>query len=98
MTSSVRVGPLTTDAEPGYDAMSKARFEFRWRDQFALALDPETAQLYHDRLVRHLHRNEQPCLFRCISGQPLRHHSHDTQIVCATASIILLVLTRIASA
>ena len=26
------------------DAMSKARFEFRWRDQFALALDPETAQ------------------------------------------------------
>ncbi len=25
------------------DAMSKARFEFRWRDQFALALDPETA-------------------------------------------------------
>jgi len=24
--------------------MSKARFEFRWRDQFALALDPETAQ------------------------------------------------------
>ena len=30
------------------DAMSKARFEFRWRDQFALALDPETAQHYHD--------------------------------------------------
>ena len=30
------------------DALSKARFEFRWRDQFALALDPETAQLYHD--------------------------------------------------
>ena len=30
------------------DAMSKARFEFRWRDQFALALDPETAQAYHD--------------------------------------------------
>jgi phosphomethylpyrimidine synthase len=30
------------------DAMSKARFEFRWRDQFALALDPETAQIYHD--------------------------------------------------
>ena len=30
------------------DAMSKARFEFRWRDQFALALDPETAQAFHD--------------------------------------------------
>jgi phosphomethylpyrimidine synthase len=33
------------------DAMSKARFEFRWRDQFALALDPETAQLYHDQTL-----------------------------------------------
>ena len=33
------------------DAMSKARFEFRWRDQFALALDPETAQLYHDETL-----------------------------------------------
>jgi phosphomethylpyrimidine synthase len=30
------------------DALSKARFEFRWRDQFHLALDPETAQAYHD--------------------------------------------------
>ena len=33
------------------DAMAKARFEFRWRDQFALALDPETAQLYHDETL-----------------------------------------------
>ncbi len=30
------------------DALSKARFEFRWRDQFALGLDPETAEAYHD--------------------------------------------------
>ncbi len=30
------------------DALSKARFEFRWRDQFNLALDPETAVAYHD--------------------------------------------------
>jgi len=30
------------------DALSKARFEFRWRDQFALSLDPETAEKYHD--------------------------------------------------
>ena len=29
-------------------AMSKARFEFRWRDQFHLALDPERAQEFHD--------------------------------------------------
>jgi phosphomethylpyrimidine synthase len=30
------------------NAMSKARFEFRWEDQFNLALDPETARAYHD--------------------------------------------------
>jgi len=30
------------------DALSKARFEFRWKDQFALSLDPETAMAYHD--------------------------------------------------
>ena len=30
------------------DALSKARFEFRWEDQFHLALDPETAQEFHD--------------------------------------------------
>jgi len=30
------------------DALSKARFEFRWEDQFNLGLDPETAREYHD--------------------------------------------------
>jgi phosphomethylpyrimidine synthase len=33
------------------DALSKARFEFRWRDQFNLALDPVTAQAYHDETL-----------------------------------------------
>jgi len=28
--------------------VSKARFEFRWEDQFNLAMDPETARSYHD--------------------------------------------------
>jgi phosphomethylpyrimidine synthase len=30
------------------DALSKARFEFRWKDQFNLSLDPETAHAFHD--------------------------------------------------
>jgi len=30
------------------NALSKARFEFHWRDQFNLALDPQTAQAFHD--------------------------------------------------
>ncbi len=33
------------------DAISKARFEFRWRDQFNLSLDPETAVAYHDETL-----------------------------------------------
>ena len=33
------------------DALSKARFEFRWRDQFALSLDPETAGAMHDETL-----------------------------------------------
>ncbi|MDY0323904.1 MAG: phosphomethylpyrimidine synthase ThiC, partial [Candidatus Carbobacillus sp.] len=33
------------------DALSKARFEFRWRDQFHLALDPMTAAAYHDETL-----------------------------------------------
>ena len=33
------------------DALSKARFEFNWPEQFRLALDPETAQRYHDEAL-----------------------------------------------
>jgi len=33
------------------DALSKARFEFRWQDQFELSLDPDTARAYHDQTL-----------------------------------------------
>ena len=33
------------------DAMSRARFEFRWKDQFHLGLDPDTAMQYHDETL-----------------------------------------------
>ncbi|MGI8718099.1 MAG: phosphomethylpyrimidine synthase ThiC [Lapillicoccus sp.] len=33
------------------DALSTARFEFRWRDQFALSLDPHTAESFHDETL-----------------------------------------------
>mgnify|MGYP001466133540 CR=1 FL=1 len=33
------------------DALSKARFEFDWAEQFRLSLDPETAQAYHDETL-----------------------------------------------
>lgn len=37
------------------DALSKARFEFRWEDQFNLSLDPETARRYHDENLPQKH-------------------------------------------
>ncbi|HEY0145093.1 MAG TPA: phosphomethylpyrimidine synthase ThiC [Methylovirgula sp.] len=33
------------------DALSRARFDFRWQDQFNLSLDPETARLFHDETL-----------------------------------------------
>ncbi|ARJ37662.1 phosphomethylpyrimidine synthase ThiC [Sporosarcina ureae] len=39
------------DAYKRDDALSKARFEFRWRDQFNLSLDPERAMEYHDETL-----------------------------------------------
>ena len=33
------------------DALSRARFEFRWKDQFNLSLDPETAERFHDQTL-----------------------------------------------
>ena len=33
------------------NAISKARFEFRWKDQFHLSLDPEMAEKYHDQTL-----------------------------------------------
>lgn len=43
-------------------AMSKARFEFRWRDQFHLALDPERAREFHDQtLPDEIHKEKHFC-------------------------------------
>ena len=33
------------------NALSKARFEFRWEDQFNIGLDPDTARAYHDETL-----------------------------------------------
>jgi phosphomethylpyrimidine synthase len=33
------------------DALSRARFDFRWEDQFNLGLDPDTAREYHDETL-----------------------------------------------
>ncbi|MEN3793403.1 phosphomethylpyrimidine synthase ThiC [Fulvimarina sp. MAC3] len=44
------------------DALSRARFEFRWEDQFNLSLDPDTARLYHDEtLPKEAHKTAHFC-------------------------------------
>lgn len=41
------------------NAMSKARYQFRWRDQFNLSLDPEKAREYHSEMIKNTgHDNE----------------------------------------
>ena len=44
------------------DALSRARFEFRWEDQFNLGMDPETARKYHDAtLPKEAHKTAHFC-------------------------------------
>ena len=44
------------------DAMSRARFEFRWEDQFNIGLDPDTAREYHDEtLPKEAHKTAHFC-------------------------------------
>ncbi len=44
------------------DAMSRARFEFRWEDQFNLGLDPDTARAFHDEtLPKEAHKTAHFC-------------------------------------
>ena len=44
------------------DALSRARFEFRWEDQFNLGMDPETAREYHDEsLPKEAHKTAHFC-------------------------------------
>jgi len=44
------------------DAVSRARFDFRWQDQFNLSLDPDTARLFHDEtLPKEAHKTAHFC-------------------------------------
>ena len=57
------------------DAMSKARFEFRWEDQFNLSLDPETARAYHDETLPADGAKTGPLLLD-VRSEVLRHGDH----------------------
>ena len=50
------------DAKLRDDALSRARFQFRWEDQFNLSLDPDTASAYHDEtLTKEAHKTAHFC-------------------------------------
>src|SRR3546814_8348655 len=54
-SSDVYSSDLRAKGHPGArlwdDAVSRARVDFRWRDQFHLAMDPETAEDFHDQTL-----------------------------------------------
>ncbi|HHN68144.1 MAG TPA: phosphomethylpyrimidine synthase ThiC, partial [Thermopetrobacter sp.] len=66
---SYRIAAHASDLAKGFpaaqardDALSRARFEFRWRDQFHLALDPERAEEFHDQtLPKEAHKTVHFC-------------------------------------
>ena len=45
------LGRCISHAQAWDDEMSRARFEFRWEDQFRLSLDPKTAREFHDETL-----------------------------------------------
>jgi phosphomethylpyrimidine synthase len=58
------------------NAMSKARFEFRWEDQFNIGLDPERAREYHDEtLPREAHKSAHFCSMKIT--QDVRDYARD---------------------
>ncbi len=57
------------------DAISKARFEFRWEDQFNLSLDPQTALEFHDETLPAGRRESRPLLLH-VRPPLLLHEDH----------------------
>lgn len=74
------------------DALSRARFEFRWQDQFDLSLDPETARRFHDETLPQ--EGAKTAHFCSMCGpkfcsmeitQQLRHYADERGIEVSTA-------------
>lgn len=81
------------------NALSKARFEFRWHDQFNLSLDPETALAFHDETlpqesgkVAHFCSMCGPKFCSMKISQEVREYAKDTEQVAADQSIEIKML------
>ncbi|NOH56336.1 phosphomethylpyrimidine synthase ThiC [Vibrio coralliilyticus] len=81
------------------NALSKARFEFRWEDQFNLALDPDTARAFHDETlpqesgkVAHFCSMCGPKFCSMKISQEVREYAKDTKQVAADQAISVKML------
>lgn len=81
------------------NALSKARFEFRWEDQFNLALDPETARAFHDETlpqesgkVAHFCSMCGPKFCSMKISQEVREYAKDTEQVAADHAVSIKML------
>ncbi|WP_394146241.1 phosphomethylpyrimidine synthase ThiC [Vibrio atypicus] len=81
------------------NALSKARFEFRWEDQFNLSLDPETARSFHDETlpqesgkVAHFCSMCGPKFCSMKISQEVREYAKDTEQVAADQAISIKML------
>jgi phosphomethylpyrimidine synthase len=76
------------------DALSKARFEFRWRDQFDLALDPERAEAFHDETLPAEPAKAAQFCSMCGPKFCSMRISHDLQLEAAAGEEALLQVGR----
>ncbi|SDH54255.1 phosphomethylpyrimidine synthase [Vibrio xiamenensis] len=81
------------------NALSKARFEFRWRDQFNLSLDPDTAREFHDQTlpqesgkVAHFCSMCGPKFCSMKISQEVREYARDKQQFTSDANISVQLL------
>lgn len=81
------------------NALSKARFEFRWQDQFNLSLDPVTAKAFHDETlpqesgkVAHFCSMCGPKFCSMKISQEVREYANDAQQVAADQAISVTML------
>ncbi|QIA64620.1 phosphomethylpyrimidine synthase ThiC [Vibrio astriarenae] len=81
------------------NALSKARFEFRWEDQFNLSLDPDTARCFHDETlpqesgkVAHFCSMCGPKFCSMKISQEVREYAKDTEQVAADQAIEIKML------
>jgi len=77
-------GAGVADSRTAFDkSLSKARFEFRWQDQFNLSLDPETARSYHDETLPQ--EGAKTAHFCSMCGPKfcsMKIHTHLTELAC----------------